>query len=300
MGSGPTEAKQTQQTQTEQSGTSSTAPPEYLQPFLKQAVEGITPYLTKFGESGAPSLFAGNYTATPSDDTGYALEMMRNYAKTGGQGGGTTGAYNTNLTNATLQGDYLNLDKNPYFQSALEASLRPATENFTNNVIPGLRSTFAGAGRPGAGLEGAALQDATTNFSRAATDAGAKVGAQMYGDERNRQLSTQSMLPSFQGMDINRMGLIEKAGASTDALNQKLLDEQVQRYNYAQTGGLDFLTGLAQRLQAAYPGGFTQGSSKGTSSGTSTGTPSSNPGAETASTIMAGVGTAASIASMFV
>jgi hypothetical protein len=122
----------------------------------------------------------------------------------------------------------------------------------------------------------------------------------MYGDERNRQLSTQSMLPSFQGMDINRMGLIEKAGASTDALNQKLLDEQVQRYNYAQTGGLDFLTGLAQRLQAAYPGGFTQGSSKGTSSGTSTGTPSSNPGAETASTIMAGVGTAASIASMFV
>jgi hypothetical protein len=91
MGSGPTEAKQTQQTQTEQSGTSSTAPPEYLQPFLKQAVEGITPYLTKFGESGAPSLFAGNYTATPSDDTGYALEMMRNYAKTGGQGGGTGG-----------------------------------------------------------------------------------------------------------------------------------------------------------------------------------------------------------------
>jgi hypothetical protein len=205
---------------------------------------------------------------------------------------------NTALTNATLQGDYLNVDKNPYFQDALAASLRPATENFTNSVIPALQSTFAGAGRPGAGLGQTALQTAATNFDRAATDSTVKAGAAAYDAERNRQIQTQSMLPSFQGMDINRLTMGAQAGAMQDAYNQKLTDEQVQRYNYGQTGGLDFLTGLAQRLQAAYPGGYTSGSSSGTTTGT--GTPSSNQGASTASTIMGGVGTAASIASMFV
>jgi hypothetical protein len=207
-------------------------------------------------------------------------------------------AANTGLVNSTLNGDYLNVDKNPYFQSALAASLRPATENFTNSVIPGLQSTFAGAGRPGAGLGQTALQTATTNFSRAATDSGVKAGAAEYDAERNRQLQTQAMLPQFQSMDAQRLAMGAQAGSMQDAYNQKLTDEQVQRYNYGQTGGLDFLTGLAQRLQAAYPGGYTSGSSSGTTTGT--GTPASNPGASTMSTIMGGVGTAASIASMFV
>jgi len=103
-------------------------------------------------------------------------------------------------------------------------------------------------------------------------------------------------------MDAQRLGFTEHAGNIQDAYAQKLRDEEVQRFNYGQTGGLDFLTGLAQRLQAAYPGGFTSGSSSGSSSGTTsgTGTPADNPGARTMGTIMAGVGTAASIASMFV
>jgi hypothetical protein len=101
-------------------------------------------------------------------------------------------------------------------------------------------------------------------------------------------------------MDYQRLSGMEHAGQTLDAYNQKLLDEQIQRYNYGQTGGLDFLTGLAQRILAAYPGGFTQGSSTTDSTSTGTGTPASNPGASTASTIMGGVGTAASIAAMFV
>jgi hypothetical protein len=293
MGSSATPATQTQQTDQKynQQSSSTTGPSEYLSPYLKQAVEGISKYF----DSGTPSLYSGSYTAAPSDYTNQATAAYANYSNP------SAGA-NTALTNATLQGDYLNLDKNPYFQSALTASLAPATENFAKNIVPTLRSTFAGAGRPGAGLEGSALQDATTSFNRSVADASAKVGAQAYGDERNRQLQTQGMLSQFQNMDIQRLGLLEKAGQTQDTYNQKLRDEEVQRYNYAQTGGLDFLTGLAQRLQAAYPGGTTSGTSSGTSSGTTTGTGqgASNSGAATLSTIMGGVGTAASIASMFV
>jgi hypothetical protein len=242
---------------------------------------------------GTPSLYPNSFTAAPSDVTSEAIARAASYYN-------PSAAPNTALTNATLNGDYLNVDKNPYFQDALAASLRPATENFTNSVIPALQSTFAGAGRPGAGLGQTALQTATTNFDRAATDASAKVGAQAYSDERQRQLATQAMLPQFQNMDAQRLGIMQQAGATQDAYQQKLLDEQVQRYNYGQTGGLDFLTGLAQRLQAAYPGGYTSGTSDTSGTTTGTGTPAGNPGASTASTVMGGVATAATIAAMFV
>jgi hypothetical protein len=297
MGSGPTPATQTQQTQSNQSGSSSTGPSQFLDPFLKQIIGSSDPGnsggIAGAINQGPPSLYPGSYTAAPSDYTNQAIAGMANYQNP------YAGA-NTALTNATLQGDYLNVDKNPYFQDALAASLRPATENFTNSVIPALQSTFAGAGRPGAGLGLTALQTATTNFDRAATDSTVKAGAQAYSDERQRQLATQGMLPQFQSMDAQRLAMGAQAGSMQDAYNQKLTDEQVQRYNYGQTGGLDFLTGLAQRLQAAYPGGYTSGSSNTSGTTTGTGTPASNQGASTMSTIMGGVGTAASIASMFV
>jgi hypothetical protein len=108
------------------------------------------------------------------------------------------------------------------------------------------------------------------------------------------------MLPSFQNMDYQRLSGVEHAGQIQDAYAQKLRDEEVQRFNYGQTGGLDFLTGLAQRLQAAYPGGYTSGTSNTSGTSTGSGQGASNPGASTMSAIMGGVGTAASIASMFV
>jgi hypothetical protein len=296
MGSGPTPAEQTQKTQSTQSGSSSTGPSQFLDPFLKQIIGSSDPGaggIASYINQGPPGLYPGSYTAAPSDATNAALSGMANYQN-------PFAAANTGLVNSTLNGDYLNVDKNPYFQDALAASLRPATENFTNSVIPALQSTFAGSGRPGAGLGQTALQTATTNFDRAATDSTVKAGAQAYSDERNRQLSTQGMLPQFQNMDAQRLAMGAQAGSMQDAYQQKLTDEQVQRYNYGQTGGLDFLTGLAQRLQAAYPGGFTSGSSNTSGTTTGTGQSASNPGAATASTIMGGVGTAASIAAMFV
>jgi hypothetical protein len=108
------------------------------------------------------------------------------------------------------------------------------------------------------------------------------------------------MLPSFQNMDYQRLSGIEHAGQIQDAYAQKLRDEEVQRHIYGQTGGLDFLTGLSQRLQSAYPGGTTQGTKQGTSTSEGTGTPAGNPGAENAKLAMAGVATAVSIAAMFV
>jgi hypothetical protein len=96
------------------------------------------------------------------------------------------------------------------------------------------------------------------------------------------------MLPTFQDIELQRLGTLGSAGAMRDAYNQKIRDEWRQRNDYNnETGDLDFLTGLAQRMQGVWPGGTT------TSTGTSSGTPAYNSGASTMGSIFSGLGTVA-------
>lgn len=42
-----------------------------------------------------------------------------------------------------LRGQYMNADANPYLQQAIQAAIRPVTQNFQENVLPGISSGFS-------------------------------------------------------------------------------------------------------------------------------------------------------------
>lgn len=237
----------TQQTQ-QQEGRSESQPNSFAQPFLK----GIT--------GNMYDIYTGMEGGNPVGDPSAGTRGFWNGARAQGANGvGGLGGLPQTYAQSVLNGDFLDLSKNPYFQGAMTASLAPATENFVKNIIPGIQSTFASAGRPGSGANQDKINEAMTGFSRASTDAMTKAGNEAYQYERGQQGATLGMLPSLNASQLANLMALGQAGASEDAytLQRKL-------------GPLDFATRAGMGILGMYPGGATDSSGWSTGSGSST------------------------------
>jgi hypothetical protein len=246
------------QQQQEQRSRSESQPNSYVQGFLKGITGNLYDLYTKMP--------GGNPVPDASANTQAFWQGARDYAGTG-MGGGAVDTARDNFATSTLRGDYLNLDKNPYFQGAVGAALQPATENFLQNLLPGAKSTFASAGRPGSNAENNIVQQMITNFGRTTNDAATKMANDAYQFERSQQGSIASMLPSFQSMDLARLGLLGQAGQAEDAYKlQKIM------------GPMDFASRAGMNILGLYPGGVTDSNGWSTGSGSTFGTTSSGGG----------------------
>lgn len=251
-GGGSTQGQSYQATN---SNTQATAP---------SAIEGVLKNLVGqrwqdfLNNPNAPAYFPGETVAAFSPQTESALTAL--YQR-GANGSPVTGAAN-NTALSTLQGDFLDLSKNPYLQGAIYYAQQPVIDAFNNQILPGITSTFEGAGRtPQSGnLAGGAVGQATDALTRNLAGAATTAGANAYGQERANQLSTLGMVPQLQGLDYANLNAMLTAGGARDTKSQQLIDEAVNRYNYGQNAQGDYLTRIAQQLQTIYPGGATSGS----------------------------------------
>lgn len=189
----------------------------------------------------------------PSERTGVANNALWNYSTQGAIGRAPGRDASRQAMLDTIAGKYLNPDENPAFQDFLSASFRPQAEQFRDIIMPSIDSKFAGSGRVAYGGQGAHA-DATVRgiqeLERAQSDAAAKAGLGLYQGERGNQFAALGMLPSseaaYRTMDFADIDAMLQAGQTQD---------------YLQGGAqADWLTRLAQSIQAIYPGGQTWGS----------------------------------------
>src|SRR6266404_838455 len=243
-----------------QNTTSTSAPSPEIQPWLKNLTDKLGGYLNQ--HQSAPSPYDQSFTAPMSDATRSGLAALTNF---GNSGNSALNQANNTLATDTLGGKFLDPRNNPSLQKYLKSGFDQQNDSFNNMILPGLRSQFQGAGRTGSSADFDVAMRGVNDLQRGQASAAAGAEAGAYGDERGRQLQTQSMLPSFQGMDLARAGALGQAGNMWDTYNQKLRDEAVYRDTYSKTGDLDYWSSLASRFGGAYPGGTTTGT--GTSSG---------------------------------
>jgi hypothetical protein len=257
-----------------QNTTSTSAPTPVIQPYLQDLVGKLGGYLNQ--HPSAPTLYDQSFTAPMSDATKSGIAALTNI---GNSGNSPLYQAGTTLATDTMNNKFLDPGNNPYLQKYLKAGFDQQNQSFNDTIIPNLRSQFAGVGRtsyePGKGADFDATSRAVNDLARGQAAATAGAETQAYDSERGRQLQTQSMLPSFQSMDLARAGALGNAGSMWDAYNQKLRDEAVYRDTYSKTGDLDYWSSLASRFGGAYPGGTTTGT--GTSSGYTRFMPPSNP-----------------------
>jgi hypothetical protein len=274
-GGGTTPSTSIQQTK------QSNEPPAYIQPYLQKGIQDLT---ALYDKGAAPGYYPGATVAAPSANTQAALTAL--YER-GVRGSPYGRAVMANL-DETMGGKYLDVDANPYFQKALAAGFKPQTEQFMQEVLPGLDGRFAGAGRYGGGAHTGTTDRAVDSLNRAQADAAVKASSGAYDAERSRMLSAAGtaagLFPQLQAADYQDIEAMGQAGAGWDRQNQARIDADIARYNYDSNKDWNYINRYLASLNAGYPGGEMSGTVRGSAM------PSTNPSAEFWNTFLKGAG----------
>lgn len=209
-----------------------TEPWSGVQPFLKSAYRDAEDAY----QQGAPQYYGGNTVAPMSGYTKGALDSMAQRAQ---QGSPLVQAAQGQLTN-TLSGQYLDAG-NPYFQNAVNAAIRPVTQQYNDVIMPGLNSDFAMAGRYGSGSHQLASADTSNQYMNTIGDISSQMAYQNYGDERQRQIQGMLFAPELANQDYRDISMLGQAGAGYDRYNQALIDADKAKWDYGQTADMQHI-----------------------------------------------------------
>ncbi len=175
---------------------------------------------------------------SPSQQTEQALAMQEQLAGaaspfiSAGQQGylSSLGQIGQTAAGGFLQG-------NPYQQAMVQAAARPLTQQYGEQIVPGIASLYSRAGRYGSGAMERALGGATEAYGRALGDVSANIVGQDYA--RERQLQQQAQLsqaalaqaaPSFFQMGFLPSQALAQVGAAREQIAAQPLQEAMQRY----------------------------------------------------------------------
>jgi hypothetical protein len=209
-----------------------------LSPYLQMGLQRAQQLF--FGAQ--PQMFQGQTYVSPSAQTQQALAQQEALA-TGAQPAlqAAQQAYQSSLgqIGQTAAGGFL--QGNPYQQAMLAAATRPLTQQYGEQVVPGIASLFSRAGRYGSGAMERALGGATEAYGRALGDVSANIVGQDYARERGLQQQAQlsqaalaQAAPSFFQMGFLPSQALAQVGAAREQIAAQPLQEAMQRYQYSQ------------------------------------------------------------------
>lgn len=177
----------------------------------------------------AIKFYPGQTYAGFSGETEQALQGQAQRARMGSPV--DTMAQAQNL--ATTSGQYLGAG-NPYFQNMVNRTLE--------GVTPTIQSQFAQSGRSDSGLANRAL-------GQGIGDAVGQLAYQNYGDERSRQMQAMGQAPQLSELDYRDAAALAEVGQAREALSQQGINEDIERFNFAQTEPYQRLALFNQAVQ---------------------------------------------------
>lgn len=240
----------------------------------------IAPYLSEalgrarslFLTGAQPELYPGQMFVGPSDQTLSALSGMETIAGAAqpfyeqaatGVMSGLTGL------ERTASGSFLG--GSPYRDEMIAAATRPLTQQFTEEVMPGIQSTFSRAGRLGSGAQGAVTGRATEGFTRALGDVTSRIAAEDYARERGFQeaatrdvLIGAGRLGDITSSFLTPSSVLADVGARREAISGQPLAESIRRFDYTQNLPQDQFARYMASIYGSPLG--TRGAGEGTSS----------------------------------
>jgi hypothetical protein len=210
-----------------------------LYPYLQMGLQRAEQLF--FGQP-QPTFFPGQTYVSPSAQTEQALAQQEALA-TGAQPTlqSAQQAYQSSLgqIGQTAAGGFL--QGNPYQQAMLAAATRPLTQQYGEQIVPGIASLYSRAGRYGSGAMERALGGATEAYGRALGDVSANIVGQDYARERGLQQQAQlsqaalaQAAPSFFQMGFLPSQALAQVGAAREQIAGQPLQEAMQRYQYSQ------------------------------------------------------------------
>lgn len=210
-----------------------------IQPYLAQGLETAR---NLFLGGFQPQLYPGQMYVSPSEQTLAGLTQQEQLATQASPVlQQAQGAYTSALggLGQTAGGSFLNA--NPYQQQMMEAATRPLTQQFSNQVLPGIASLYSKSGRYGSGAMSNALGQSTEAYGRALGDITGTLAGQQYQTERALQQQAQlgqaqlaAQAPSMYAQQFLPSQTLMDVGAQREAIAAQPLEEQKYRFSYSQ------------------------------------------------------------------
>jgi hypothetical protein len=151
--------------------------------------------------------------------------------------------------NQTLQGDFMGgPGENPTLDAKWSAMSDRIGESYNRIVAPGTASRFAGAGRSGSMAnmksEGQDQRNLSEGLGRTQADI-------YYGDYNNRmrdRMQALGLMPAVSSVGYQDISENRKQGVIEENYTQRLLNDQVRRFNFAQLEPEQRLDRFGQRV----------------------------------------------------
>lgn len=194
----------------------------------------LTPQQKEVQGIGLNQVKQGLSGGTPQLPGVPGFDPLQNQAQEGVIGKSTGGlqTMSNNLQSAQnfLTGDVMNLDSNPALRQALDASLRPLTENFRDVVLPGLRTSAisAGPGALGSPKNNVRQGIAADQYMREVGDTSAKFLNNAYGQNLDALAKGVTLAPQSMQAALFPEAALESVGAQR---RQLLTDQGAQGFN---------------------------------------------------------------------
>jgi len=261
--------------------TTTTEPPGFIRPYLEDGARASQ----NLYRAGEPQYFPGQTVVDYDENTRAALEGTRQRAINGSP---VTDAAQ-NYVQRTVSGQPMSQftgAMNPYASQPREFSgqtnpyLDATFNRAADQVQNRLQSSFAGAGRNiGAARAPAALelndlanqvyggayeQDRNRSLSELQQQRG--IGAQGFENAQSRglddiqqqrglQLSAAGLSPTLAAQDYTDLAALEGVGRSNEDLRQRMLDADIDRFNFREQAPQMNLDRYLQRITGTFPGG---------------------------------------------
>lgn len=245
------------QQQVAQSTQSSSAPPAFIQPYLQGAIGDLSSWYN--ANKTAPTYYTGETVAPLSTQSQGAVNLASNLANDN-----PIVPNSVTSLNKFLSGSYLDPTTNPDFLKAISAATQPVTDQFNNQILPGITSTFEGAGRSNSGAGANAVDQAVKSYGTTVNNAAATAGSNYYTTALNQMLQANGLVPSLNSASWQNVSGLGAAGTTVDQQRQAQDSSNQAAYNYNSNAQMNYISQYLAMLNGGYPGGETTGSSFGT------------------------------------
>lgn len=203
--------------------------------------------------TGGPSMYGGALVAPFAPETQQAMGMQAARAQQGSPLTQTAKDY----TGRTIGGQYLD-NQNPWLGRMYDTAAQRVTDQFNQEVVPGLQSRFARAGRTGSGAETSMADRATGRLTDSLSSMAAQIYGPAYEAERGRQEAAIGRAPGLAATDYGDIAALGQVGAQREAMGQRQIAEAAQRHDFEQNRALRNLQSFQAATGGSYGGQETQ------------------------------------------
>jgi hypothetical protein len=273
-------------------GTTKTTTTQKMSPQSKELLNLVMPtikgYVNPDGSVNA-STYPGQTVAPTNANQTLGQEMVLGQS---GAAGASANAANTGM-NFLTSGQVLDPKSNPYLTDAINAAIRPITENYTQTVLGSIRDNAQLAGAYGYNRQGLEDAAAGSNYMKQVGDTASTMSSANYQAGLDAMSRSMAFAPGVQQMLYTPGAAVAGVGQQQQQQSQAQIDAAVQKFYQQQYLPLSLAEEIAGIAYGNPSGSVTSTGQGGGTSGLQSALGLGAAGASLGSMIMPGVGTAA-------